>query len=124
MGGTGLADQDGARLHTCTRRSTVSTRAPAAQECKALVGTALSALSLVPQVYSSSLMEANFLSIAQRREFAVKAVEEAQRLQTIQQLSNAIERKDDFLSTMSHVRGRLVALLHHTILWGCQQQPT
>jgi hypothetical protein len=33
-------------------------------------------------------MEANFLSIAQRREFAVKAVEEANRLQTIQQLSN------------------------------------
>jgi len=57
---------------------------------------------LTKMVYSSSLMEANFLSIAQRREFAVKAVEEANRLQTIQQLSNAIERKDDFLSTMSH----------------------
>ena len=39
-------------------------------------------------VYSSSLMEANFLTIAQRREFMVKAVEEANRLHTIQQLSN------------------------------------
>ncbi|GAX78845.1 hypothetical protein CEUSTIGMA_g6283.t1 [Chlamydomonas eustigma] len=57
---------------------------------------------LTKMVYSSSLMEANFFTIAQRREYMLKAVEEANRLQTIQQLSNAIERKDDFLSTMSH----------------------
>ncbi len=38
-------------------------------------------------VYSSSLMEANFFTIAQRREFAVRAIEEANRLATIQQLS-------------------------------------
>ncbi|KAG1665331.1 hypothetical protein FOA52_011744 [Chlamydomonas sp. UWO 241] len=53
-------------------------------------------------VYSSSLMEANFFTIAQRRESVIKAVEEAHRLRTIEQLSKAIERKDNFLSTMSH----------------------
>ncbi|EFJ46446.1 hypothetical protein VOLCADRAFT_93268 [Volvox carteri f. nagariensis] len=57
---------------------------------------------LTKMVYSSSLMEANFFTIAQRREFAVRAIEEANRLATIQQLSTAIERKDDFLSAMSH----------------------
>ena len=43
---------------------------------------------LTKMVYSSSLMEANFFTIAQRREYMLKAVEEANRLQTIQQLSN------------------------------------
>ncbi|GAX79210.1 hypothetical protein CEUSTIGMA_g6650.t1 [Chlamydomonas eustigma] len=57
---------------------------------------------LTKMVYSSSLMEANFLTIAQRREYMFKAVEEANRVHTIEQLSHAIERKDDFLSTMSH----------------------
>lgn len=43
-----------------------------------------------------------FYSLSQRREVVAAAMEEAQRLATIQQLSTAITKKDDFLSTMSH----------------------
>lgn len=53
-------------------------------------------------VFASSLMEANFFTLAQRRAEMMKRVEEGHRSATILQLTKAIERKDDFLSTMSH----------------------
>ncbi len=77
---------------------------------------------LTKMVYSSSLMEANFFTAAQRRELA-KAAEEKRKIEMIEQLNKVsdvyersllpltsslaslpqdISRKDDFLSTMSH----------------------
>eukprot|EP00798_Chlamydomonas_sp_ICE-L_P018023 gene18023-24435_t len=53
-------------------------------------------------VFASSLMEANFFTLAQRRAETMKRVEDGHRSATILQLTKAIERKDDFLSTMSH----------------------
>lgn len=46
----------------------------------------ISILRVAKMVYSSSLMEANFFTIAQRKDFA-KAAEAAKRIQEIEQLN-------------------------------------
>ncbi|GAX84124.1 hypothetical protein CEUSTIGMA_g11547.t1 [Chlamydomonas eustigma] len=56
---------------------------------------------LAKMVYSSSLMEANFFTIAHRREL-MHVRDSMLKQQEIEQLNKDITRKDDFLSTMSH----------------------
>ena len=64
-------------------------------------------------VYSSSLMEANFFTIAQRREYMLKAVEEANRLQTIQQLSNVRKgRESPHSSCFGVMEGETLRRIH------------
>ncbi|GIL60119.1 hypothetical protein Vafri_14766 [Volvox africanus] len=53
-------------------------------------------------LFSSSIMYGNYMTIAQRRLLAQQAAENAHRVRIIQELRDAVTRKDQFMSLMSH----------------------
>ncbi|KAL6761671.1 chlamyopsin-5 [Haematococcus lacustris] len=53
-------------------------------------------------MFSSSLLQGNFLTIEQRRLIAMRIVEEGNRVQVIQELKDLVEQKERFMSGMSH----------------------
>ncbi|GLC35005.1 Hexokinase-3 [Pleodorina starrii] len=53
-------------------------------------------------LFSSSIMYGNYMTIAQRRLLAQQAAENAHRVQMVQDLRDAVMRKDQFMSLMSH----------------------
>eukprot|EP00892_Ulva_mutabilis_P012841 jgi/Ulvmu1/992/UM103_0019.1 len=53
-------------------------------------------------VMTSSLMEANFMTIEQRRDRSRRRLKERMRMSNILNLTSAIEAKDNFLATVSH----------------------
>jgi signal transduction histidine kinase len=53
-------------------------------------------------MFSSSLLQGNFLTIEQRRLIAMRIVEEGNRIQVIQELKDLVEQKERFMSSMSH----------------------
>lgn len=89
------------RLSAC---SPAACRPNVAVPCVA-VTLPLPTLSLctAPQVlFSSSIMYGNYMTISQRRLLAHEAAENAHRVQLIQELRDAVTRKDQFMSLMSH----------------------
>jgi signal transduction histidine kinase len=53
-------------------------------------------------LFSSSIMYGNYMTIAQRRLLAQQAAENEHRVRLIQELRDAVTRKDQFMSLMSH----------------------
>lgn len=53
-------------------------------------------------LYSSGIMYDNFVTVSERRDAAAAEIEQRQRLVMITELKSAMQRKDSFLSVMSH----------------------
>lgn len=53
-------------------------------------------------IFSSSLLQGNFLTMEQRRLIAMRVVEEGNRIRVIQELKDVVEQKERFMSSLSH----------------------
>jgi len=53
-------------------------------------------------MFSSSLLQGNFLTIEQRRLITMRIVEEGNRIKVIHELKELVEQKERFMSSMSH----------------------
>ncbi len=75
---------------------------------------------LLQLLYSSGIMYDNFVTVSERRDAAAAEIEQRQRLVMITELKSAMQRKDSFLSVMSHeMRTPL-----NGVIGGCCQPPT
>ena len=75
---------------------------------------------LLQLLYSSGIMYDNFVTVSERKDAAAAETEHRQRLVMISELKSAMQRKDSFLSVMSHeMRTPL-----NGVIGGCCQPPT